>query len=168
MQRMPGKRLSLVCQRTSDSGATAKFAAMATPAPSAETSAFPLSVWPPRAAMSKLSTKPIPRDLATAFCEAVLSYQDWASGNAEPTVVFCGHVEPISTICAMVESFKGDQIPGDIFLHLCACMRVGDQNLKIDLASDHSYSKAADCLLQLIQRRVTEYVRREVSRRDRA
>jgi len=141
---------------------------MATLAPSAEFLAFPLSVCPLPAAMSKKSTKPIPRDLATAFCEAVLSYQDWVSGNAEPTVVFCGHVERISTICAMVESFKGDQIPGDIFSRLCACMRVGDENLKIDLASDRSYSKATDCFLQLIQRRVTEYVRGELSRRDRA
>jgi hypothetical protein len=96
--------------------------------------------------MSKLSTKPIPRDLATAFCEAVLSYQDWASGNAEPTIVFCGHVEPISTICAMAESFKSDQIPGDILSRLCACVGVFDENLKIDLASDHSYSKSGGLL----------------------
>jgi hypothetical protein len=168
MQRMPGKGLSLVRQRSADFGSTAKSAAMATPSPGAEPSAFPLIVRPLPAAMSKQSTKPIPRDLATAFCEAVLSYQDWAPGNAEPTVVFCGHVEPISAICAMVESFKSDQIPGDIFLRLCAYVRVGDEYLKIDLASDRCYSKAADCLLQLIQRRVTEYVRQEAWRRDRA
>jgi hypothetical protein len=109
-----------------------------------------------------------PTRLSHRICEAVLSYQDWAPGNAEPTVVFCGHVEPISAICAMVESFKSDQIPGDIFLRLCAYVRVGDEYLKIDLASDRCYSKAADCLLQLIQRRVTEYVRQEAWRRDRA
>jgi hypothetical protein len=40
-------------------------------------------------------------------------------------------------------------------------MRLGDEKRKNDLAGDQSYSMAADCLLQLIQRRVTEYVRRE-------
>jgi hypothetical protein len=43
-------------------------------------------------------------------------------------------------------------------------MRLGDEKRKNDLAGDQSYSIAADCLLQLIQRRVTEYVRREAWR----
>ena len=65
----------------------------------------------------------------------------------------------------MVECFKNDQVPADILLHLCGYMRLGDEKRKNDLAIDQSYSRAADCLLQLIQRRVTEYVRRETALR---
>jgi hypothetical protein len=69
----------------------------------------------------------------------------------------------------MIEPFKNDQIPKDIFARLSSYMRLGDEKLKNDLASDQSYSMAADCLLRLIQRRVTEYVRREATLRgDRA
>ena len=46
VRRVPRKRLSLDRQRTSDPGAKAKYAAMATPAPCAKSAAFPLSVWP--------------------------------------------------------------------------------------------------------------------------
>jgi hypothetical protein len=63
---------------------------------------------------------------------------------------------------------KNDQIPKDIFARLCRYMHPGDEKPKNNLASDQSYSMAADCLLQLIQRRVTEYVRREALRRDQA
>jgi hypothetical protein len=110
--------------------------------------------------------KSIPEDLAKAFCEAVLCFRDEEFGSPEPSVEFRGHVEPISTICAMVESFKNDQVPADILLRLCSYMRLGDEKRKNDLASGHSYSMAGDSLLQLIQRRVTEYVRREEWRRS--
>jgi hypothetical protein len=112
------------------------------------------------------TAKPIPQDLARAFCEAVLCFRDEEFGSPEPSVEFRGHVEPISTICAMVESFKNDQVPADILLRLCGYMRLGDEKRKNDLANDRSYSMAADCLLQLMQRRVTEYVRREEWRRN--
>ena len=119
--------------------------------------------------MPEQPAKPIPQDLADSFCAAVVCYPDGGFGSPEPTVEFRGHVEPISTICAMVESFKNDQIPKDIFARLSSYMRLGDEKLKNDLASDQSYSMAADCLLQLIQRSVTEYVRREAALRgDRA
>jgi hypothetical protein len=106
----------------------------------------------------------IPRDLAEAFCAAVLCYWDGDFGSPEPTVGFRGHVQPISTICAMVESFKNDQIPEDIVARLCSYMHLGDEKVRGKIASDHSYSMAADCLLQLIQRRVTESARREAWR----
>jgi hypothetical protein len=93
-------------------------------------------------------------------------YSDGGFGSPDPTVGFRGLAEPISTICAMVEPFKNDQIPKDIFARLCRYMRAGDEKPKNNLASDQSYSMATDCLLQLIQRRVTEYVRREALRRD--
>jgi len=112
--------------------------------------------------------KPIPGDLAEAFCAAVVSYPDGDFGSSEPTVGFRGHVEPISTICAMVEPFKIDQIPENIFARLCSYMHLGDEKVRGNIASDQSYSMAGDCLLQLIQRRVTDYVRREALRRDRA
>jgi hypothetical protein len=108
--------------------------------------------------------KSIPQDLAKAFCEAVLCFRDEEFGSPEPSVEFRGHIEPISTICAMVYAFKNDQVPADILLRLCSYMRLGDEKRKNDLTGDHSYSVAADCLLQLIQRRVTEYVRREAWR----
>ena len=78
-----GKGYRLFVNGHQNSGATAKSAAMATPSPGAEPSAFPLIVRPLPAAMSKQSTKPIPRDLATAFCEAVLSYQDSNSASRD-------------------------------------------------------------------------------------
>jgi hypothetical protein len=110
--------------------------------------------------------KSIPQDLAKAFCEAVLCFRDGEFGSPEPSVDFRGLVEPISTICAMVESFKSDQVPADVLLRLCSYMRLGDEKRKNDLARDQSYSMAGDCLLQLIQRRVTDYVRREEWRRS--
>jgi hypothetical protein len=118
--------------------------------------------------MPEQSAKPIPQDLAEAFCAAVLCFPDRGFGSPEPCVGFRGHVEPISTICAMIESFKNEQIPENIFARLRSYMHLGDEKLKDDLATDRSYSVAGDCLLQLIRRRVTEYVRREALRRDRA
>jgi hypothetical protein len=118
--------------------------------------------------MADRSAKPIPKDLADALCAAVVRYSDGGFGSPDPTLGFRGHVEPISTICAMVERFKHDQVPADILSRLCSYMRPGDEERKNDLASDQSYSMAGDCLLQLIQRRVDEYVRREALRRDRA
>jgi hypothetical protein len=110
------------------------------------------------------TAKPIPRDLAEAFCAAVVCYRNGDFGSPEPTVRFLGQTEPISTICAMVEPFKNDQIPKDILARLSSYMRLGDENAKNDLAGNQSYSMAGDCLLQLIQRRVTEYVRRQAWR----
>jgi hypothetical protein len=119
--------------------------------------------------MADRSANSIPKDLADSFCAAVVCYPDGRFGSPEPTVGFRGRVEPISTICSMIEPFKPDQIPKDIFARLSSYMRLGDEKLKNDLASDQSYSMAADCLLRLIQRRVTEYVRREaILRGDRA
>ena len=112
-------------------------------------------------------SQPIPRDLANAFCTAVMRYQDGGNGNPDPTVGFRGQTEPISTICAMVEPFKSDQIPDDIFARLCSYVPLGDKKFKSDLDGDRSYSIAADCLLQLIQRRVTAHVRLDPLRRDR-
>src|ERR1700693_228646 len=114
--------------------------------------------------MPEQSAKAIPRDLADAFCAAVVRYQGEANANPDPTIGFRGQAEPISTICAMVEPFKNEQIPDDIFVRLCSYMQRGDKKLKTDLDGDRSYTMAADCLLQLIQRRVTEYVRREAWR----
>jgi hypothetical protein len=110
----------------------------------------------------------IPKDLADSFCAAVVRYSDEGFACPDPTVEFRGGVEPISAICALVEPFKNDQIPKDILARLCSYMRLGDEKPKNNLASDQSYSMAADCLLQLIQRRVTEYVQREALRRDQA
>jgi hypothetical protein len=118
--------------------------------------------------MADRSANPIPKDLADSFCAAVVRYSDRGFGSPDPTVGFRGLAEPISTICAMVEPFKNDQIPKDIFARLCSYMRLGDEKPKNNLASDQSYSMAADCLLQLIQRRVTEYVQREALCRDQA
>jgi hypothetical protein len=67
----------------------------------------------------------------------------------------------------MVERFKSDQVPADILSRLCSYMRPGDEKRKNELAGDQSYSMAGDCLLQLIQRRVTEHVRREALRLNR-
>lgn len=102
--------------------------------------------------------KPIPQDLADSFHAAVVCFPDGGFGSPEPTVEFRGRVEPISTICTMVEPFKDDQIPEDIFARLCRYMRLGDENLKTYLTGDQSYSMAGNCLLQLIQRRVDEYI----------
>jgi hypothetical protein len=112
------------------------------------------------------AAEPIPQDLAKAFCQAVLCFRDQESSGPDPSVRFRGQAQPVSTICAMVESFKNDQVPADILLRLCGHMRLGDEKRENDLAGDQSYSMAGDCLLQLIQRRVTEYVRREEWRRS--
>jgi hypothetical protein len=114
------------------------------------------------------TAEPILQDLAKTFCQAALCFRDGEFSNPDPSVGFRGQVEPISTICAMVERFKHDQVPADILSRLCSYMRPGDEKRKNDLASDQSSSMAGDRLLQLIQRRVTEYVRREALRRDRA
>jgi hypothetical protein len=103
--------------------------------------------------------KPIPQDLAEAFCAAVLCYPDGGFGSPEPTVKYLGRDEPIDTICAMVEPFKIDQIPEESFARLCSYMRPGDEQLKNYLATDRSYSMAGGCLLRLIRRRIDEYVR---------
>jgi hypothetical protein len=100
----------------------------------------------------------IPQDLADSFCAAVVCFPDGGFGSPEPAVEFRGRVEPISAICTMVEPFKDDQIPEDIFARLCRYMRVGDEKLKNSLASDQSYSMAGGCLLRLIQRRIDEYI----------
>ena len=104
-------------------------------------------------------SKPILQGLAEAFCAAVVCYPDGGFGSLEPTAEYLGHDEPIDTICAMVEPFKIDQIPEEIFARLCSYMRLGDERLKNHLASDQSYSMADGCLLRLIRRRIDEYVR---------
>jgi hypothetical protein len=55
--------------------------------------------------MADRSAKPIPKDLADALYAAVVRYSDGGFGSPDPSVGFRGHVEPISTICAMVEPF---------------------------------------------------------------
>jgi hypothetical protein len=105
------------------------------------------------------SAGPIPRDLADSFCAAVVCYPDGGFGSPEPTVEFRGQAQPINTICTLVEPFKNDHIPEDIFARLCGYMRHGDENLKNKLADDSSYSMAGECLLKLIQRRNAEYIR---------
>jgi hypothetical protein len=102
--------------------------------------------------------KAIPQDLADSFCAAVVCFPDGGFGSPEPAVEFRGRVEPINTMCRLVEPFKSDQIPQDIFARLCRYMRPGDEKLKNDLAGDQSYSMAGNCLLQLIQRRDGEYI----------
>jgi hypothetical protein len=102
--------------------------------------------------------KAIPQDLAHSFCAAVVRFPDGGFGSPEPAVEFRGRIEPISAICTMVEPFKSDQIPEDIFTRLCGYMRPGDEMLKNNLAGDQSYSIAGGCLLQLIRRRDGEYL----------
>jgi len=104
-------------------------------------------------------SKPILQGLAEAFCAAVVCYPNGGFGSPEPTVEYLGHDEPIDTICAMVEPFKIDQIPEEIFARLSSYMRLGDDSLKNHLASDQSHSMAGGCLLRLIRRRIDEYVR---------
>ena len=108
--------------------------------------------------MPEQSAGPIPRDLADSFCAAAVCYPDGGFGSPEPAVEFRGRVEPISTICTLVEPFKNDQIPEDIFARICGYMRDSDENLKNKLAGDTSYSTAGECLLKLIQRREAEYI----------
>jgi hypothetical protein len=68
--------------------------------------------------MADRSANPIPKDLADSFFAAVVRYSDGGFGSPDPTVGFRGLAEPISTICAMVEPFKNDQIPKDILARL--------------------------------------------------
>jgi hypothetical protein len=103
--------------------------------------------------MSDQSDKPIPEDLAVAFCAAVLAYPDGDFTSTEPSVGFRGQAEPMTAIAHMAMHFKSDQIPQDIFRRLCSYMRLGDHLLKNDLAADQSYSMAGRVLLHLIGHR---------------
>jgi len=95
----------------------------------------------------------ISTELERAFEQAVDLYQTWTPSLVEPTIQFGVETFTISDICRWVAQYSNDapiNVCKQINYYL-DCLR--DKDLREKLGSDCSYAAAANCLLNLIERR---------------
>ena len=117
-----------------------------------------------RRIMADQSTTPILPNLAEAFAELVLAYNDWCPGHSERKIKIERSFFSMTSICGLVEQFTG-QLPDHVFLKLRSYMDdITDADLIVELAVNCSYATAARCLRRMIARRKEEYRRCEVVR----
>ena len=111
--------------------------------------------------MAEQSVETIPPDLAEAFAELVLAYNDWSPGQPEREIRIERSFFSITLICGLVERFI-DQLPEDVFSKLRSYMHdIPDGDLIVELAVNCSYATAARCLRRMIFRRKAEYRQRD-------
>jgi len=109
--------------------------------------------------MSEPLLDPISSDLITAFLEAVDLYRDyWSPASPERAIAFRGAFYSIGAVCVLVRSYK-DRLPDSVLAELLAFTDAANMDFGERLASERSYAAAAHCLLQLMDRRKTEYRR---------
>jgi hypothetical protein len=111
---------------------------------------------------------PIPRSLADALGEMVLSYAagDWTPDLEDYLRVSIDRAPyGYESACNLIEIFD-DTLPEDLLHLLSANIHHGDEDLKEDLATRGSYSSAARALRLLMQRRKEAYRKREEARRE--
>jgi hypothetical protein len=116
--------------------------------------------------MTDLSVETIPPpDLAKAFAESVVAYNDWSPGQPEREIRIERSFFSITLICGLVEQFT-DQLPEHVFSKLRSCMHdIPDGDLIVELAVNCSYATAARCLRRMIFRRKAEYRQRDTELR---
>jgi len=91
--------------------------------------------------------------LEMAFEQAVDLYHAWTPGLGEPTIQFGAEALTISGVCRLVAHFSDDAptiVRGRINYYLDG---LRDKDLREVLEQDSSYAAAANCLLNLIERR---------------
>ena len=100
--------------------------------------------------MAEQSVETIPPDLAEAFAESVLVYNDWSPGQPEREIRIERSFFSIRLICGLVEHFT-DQLPEHVFSKLRSYMHdIPDSDLIVELAVNCSYATAARCLRRMI------------------
>jgi hypothetical protein len=112
----------------------------------------------------------IPPNLAGAFSEAVLAFNDWKENPSNPErevpIVDRGF-HTMSAVCGFVDKYT-DQLPAHVssalrsYLH---DMPSGDLKEKLEL--DRTYATGAYCLRALIERRKERHSAAEELRRNR-
>jgi hypothetical protein len=113
--------------------------------------------------MAEQAATAIPPDLAEAFAESVLAYDDWGPGQPELEIRIERSFFSITQICGLVERFT-DQLPEHVFSKLRSYMHdIPDSDLIVDLAVNCSYATAARCLRRMIFRRKAEYRQRDTA-----
>jgi hypothetical protein len=111
--------------------------------------------------MTDLSVETIPPDLAKAFAESVVAYNDWVPGQPEREIRIERSFFSITLLCGLVEQFT-DQLPEHVFCKLRSSMHdIPDGDLIVELAVTCSYATAARCLRRMIFRRKAEYRQRD-------
>jgi hypothetical protein len=112
--------------------------------------------------MAEQSVTAIPPDLAEAFAESVLAYNDWSPGQPEREIRIERSFFSITLICGLVEQFT-DQLPEHVFSKLRSYMQdIPDSDLIVELAVNCSYATGARCLRRMIFRRKAEYRQRDI------
>jgi len=95
--------------------------------------------------------EPIPQKLREAFDQAVSVYSSWTPLLPERLVTIDDRFFTMSEVCGLVDKFR-DALPMPAFDRLSSYMAEHKQ-LRGKLERDQTYSTAADCFRQLIERR---------------
>jgi hypothetical protein len=95
--------------------------------------------------------EPIPQKLREAFDQAVSVYSSWMPLLPERLVMIDDKFLTMSEVCGLVGKFR-DGLPTPVFDRLLSYMAEHKQ-LKEKLDRDRTYSTAANCFRQLIERR---------------
>jgi hypothetical protein len=97
---------------------------------------------------------PIPKDLADAFADAVLAYDNWHPKHEGRQIPIDGRGSfPIEVVCDLVSQFA-DQLPEPVFCKLRSYMHdMPDGELIAEVESRPTYSVGGTCLRRMIERR---------------
>jgi hypothetical protein len=95
--------------------------------------------------------EPIPQKLREAFDQAVSVYPSWMPPLPERLVTIDDKLLTMSEVCGVVEKFR-DALPAPTFDRLSGYIAEHRQ-LRDKLERDQTYSTAANCFRQLIERR---------------
>ncbi len=95
--------------------------------------------------------EPIPQKLRDAFDQAVSVYSSWTPLLPERLITIDDRFFTMSEVCGLVDKFR-DLLPRPMFDRLSGYI-AEHKMLKDKLQQDQTYSTAAKCFRQLIERR---------------
>jgi hypothetical protein len=105
--------------------------------------------------------RPIDANLAEAFHDAVGCYfVSWKPSDHGREISIDGKPFTIDAICRRVMSFS-DRLPDHLLHRLLDAGDVREVGLKAALARERTYAAGAELLLDVMDRRVSEYQHRE-------
>jgi sorbitol-specific phosphotransferase system component IIA len=97
--------------------------------------------------------EPIPKDLAEAFAEAVLAYENWHPQSEGRQIPIAGQFFRIETVGDLVSKFT-DPLPEHVFMQLRSYMHDHPHgDLITELERRPTYDVAGTCLRRMMERR---------------
>jgi hypothetical protein len=115
-----------------------------------------------------MASKPIPRELAEGFRDALSFYRtSWSPAAHGPEVSIGQKPYTIRAVCALVEPFT-DTLPENVLITLYGCMDSRHAALRKEIVASPTYKVASQCFLKLIQDREAEYRQLESWRGERS